>query len=170
MVSHWSPLEMAHVVFEIVTSRAIARQLLRHRSFSFQEFSQRYSDEIEFQPLQAARLQDKKNRQSSIEHDDETLQVWWEREQDMAIRESETRYIEALSLGIAKECARVVLPEGLTTSRLYMAGSLRSWFHYCELRTGNGTQLEHQEIALAIQDILVEEFPSIFISQKKGTM
>ena len=154
---HWSPFEMAHVVIEINTTRDIARQILRHRSFSFQEFSQRYADPSVMGDMfetRECRLQDEKNRQNSVEIDqtDEYeggLSDRWHGMQERVIREAEMVYKWALDNGIAKEQARAVLPEGLTKSRLYMAGSLRSWIHYCELRSANGTQKEHMEIAKA---------------------
>lgn len=162
--AHWSPLEMVHVVFEIETTRDIARQILRHRSFSFQEFSQRYADptkELGFE-VREARLQDKKNRQNSIEilePGDERIKQW-ELLQYGLIAQAQEAYEWAIQNGIAKEQARAVLPEGLTTSRLYMAGSLRSWHHYCSLRKGNGTQKEHREVAQAVWDALKVDFPS----------
>lgn len=162
--AHWSPLEMVHVVFEIETTRDIARQILRHRSFSFQEFSQRYADptkSLGFE-LREARLQDKKNRQNSIEILDENdlIAKEWKILQMGLIDEAQDVYEWAVSNGIAKEQARAVLPEGLTTSRLYMAGNLRSWHHYCSLRKGNGTQKEHREIAQAVWDALRIDFPA----------
>jgi thymidylate synthase (FAD) len=158
---HWSPFEMVHVVLEINTTRDIARQILRHRSFSFQEFSQRYAAVVDMSPPKEARLQDTKNRQNSVETDDIHTQKWWEEEQARLIERITGIYQEALKQGIAKEVARVVLPEGLTMSRLYMSGSLRSWIHYCELRMGNGTQKEHREIATQCWSILTEQFPSL---------
>lgn len=161
---HWSPLEMANAVFEIETTRDIARQILRHRSFSFQEFSQRYAeiDKLPEAPVREARLQDVKNRQSSLATDDKNLQEWWERAQRMHQQQGQGIYERALRAGIAKEVARSVLPEGLTTSRMYMNGTIRSWVHYCQLRAGNGTQKEHAEIAVAIQNILKEHYPNIW--------
>jgi thymidylate synthase (FAD) len=158
---HWSPLEMVHLTLEIDTNRTIARQILRHRSFAFQEFSQRYAEVPDFVPLSEARLQDTKNRQNSIETDDQEVVHWWEEEQGDLIDHAEDVYKAALRSGIAKEVARNVLPEGLTSSRLYMAGSLRSWIHYCQLRMGNGTQKEHQDVARACWQIICQEFPSI---------
>jgi thymidylate synthase (FAD) len=155
---HFSPFEMASACMEITTTRDIARQILRHRSFSFQEFSQRYADptqDLEFETREA-RLQDTKNRQNSIETDDESLQQEWERRQSNVRWAAETHYKWAISRGIAKEQARALLPEGLIQSRLYMTGTLRSWMHFVELRGGNGTQKEHQEIALECKRILVE--------------
>ena len=157
---HWSPLEMVHMVIGIETTRDIARQILRHRSFSFQEFSQRYAEVMDFSPPREARLQDHKNRQNSIKIDDEQLHAWWESEQKIQLVRVENLYKEALERGIAKEQARAILPEGLTNSRLYMAGTLRSWVHYCKLRMGNGTQLEHIAIAHSCWDIIKQEFPS----------
>lgn len=158
---HWSPLEMVHVVIEIETTRDIARQILRHRSFSFQEFSQRYSEVVDFAEPREARLQDAKNRQNSVATSDRGTTSWWYSAQTVQAEESEALYKEALERGIAKEQARAVLPEGLTVSKLYMAGTLRSWIHYCQLRMGNGTQKEHKEIAQACWAIIAAEFPSI---------
>jgi len=160
---HWSPFEMVHIVMEINTTRDIARQILRHRSFSFQEFSQRYADptqDLGF-TTREARLQDPKNRQNSIEIDDKKLQEDWERLQLKLSFKFTEAYHWAIKNGIAKEQARAVLPEGLTVSRLYMAGSLRSWIHYCELRMGNGTQKEHREIARDAWYQITAEFPSL---------
>ena len=161
---HWSPLEMAHVVMEIETTRDIARQILRHRSFAFQEFSQRYADptkDLGF-VTREARLQDTKNRQNSIEIKDDTdLKYMWEQRQNLMIEYAKKEYDWAVRNGIAKEQARAVLPEGLTVSKLYMAGSLRSWIHYCQLRTTNGTQKEHREVAIDCWYSLIKEFPSL---------
>jgi thymidylate synthase (FAD) len=161
---HWSPLEMVHVVMEINTTRDIARQILRHRSFAFQEFSQRYADptnDLGF-VTREARLQDTKNRQNSIEvKDDPELKHGWNERQKIVIEYAQKEYDWAIKNGIAKEQARAVLPEGLTVSRLYMAGSLRSWVHYCQLRCANGTQKEHREIALDCWYNLIKEFPSL---------
>lgn len=159
--AHWSIFEMANACFEINTTRDIARQILRHRSFSFQEFSQRYAsvDELSDAPLREARLQDHKNRQNSIEVDDPELQDWWFSAQASVTQHTRDTYRQALERGIAKEVARSVLPEGLTMSRMYMNGTLRSWMHFCQLRSGNGTQKECQEIALAISNELVKHFP-----------
>lgn len=159
---HWSPLEMVHIVMQIDTTRDIARQILRHRSFSFQEFSQRYADarSLSFSKREA-RLQDTKNRQNSIETDDEDLSAVWDAYQVRVQHESIRAYDWAIRHGIAKEQARAVLPEGMTNSRLYMAGTLRSWLHYCLLRRANGTQKEHREIAEEALTILMESFPSI---------
>ena len=162
---HWSPLEMVNVCLEIRGTRDILRQILRHRSFSFQEFSQRYADpvkELEFETREA-RLQDPKNRQNSIEFDEDSeLHAAWEAKQRMIIHEVEMAYKWAIDNGIAKEQARVVLPEGLTMSRMYMNGSLRSWIHYIELRQGNGTQKEHMEIAKQCAIEIARIFPLIW--------
>ncbi len=158
---HWSPLEMVSACIEITTTRDIARQILRHRSFSFQEFSQRYADptkELSF-VLREARLQDTANRQNSITTDDIVLQQGWERAQQRVLYAVKEAYRWAIDNGIAKEQARAVLPEGLTESRLYMNGTLRSWIHFIELRSANGTQKEHQEVALACAKVIAEIFP-----------
>jgi thymidylate synthase (FAD) len=160
---HWSPFEMVHIVMEIHTTRDIARQILRHRSFSFQEFSQRYADptkDLGF-TTREARLQDTKNRQNSIETDDEGIQNMWKTKQDHVQWAAKDAYNWAIENGIAKEQARAVLPEGLTDSIMYMAGSLRSWIHYCELRMGNGTQKEHREVAFSAWNEIAKYFPSI---------
>lgn len=160
---HWSPLEMAHVVMEIETTRDIARQILRHRSFAFQEFSQRYADptkDLGF-VTREARMQDTKNRQNSIETEDDQIKKLWNIYQKNHIHAAESVYKWAIEHGIAKEQARAVLPEGLTVSKLYMAGSLRSWIHYCQLRTTNGTQKEHREVAIDCWYSLIKEFPSL---------
>lgn len=158
---HWSPFEMVSACIEIETTRDIARQILRHRSFSFQEFSQRYADPTEDLGfvLRKARLQDMKNRQNSIEVDDAALQQAWDKVQKNVISGAEAAYNWAIENGIAKEQARAVLPEGLTESRLYMNGTIRSWIHFIELRSGNGTQKEHQEIALACAEAITKIFP-----------
>lgn len=158
---HWSPFEMVHVIMEIQTTRDIGRQILRHRSFSFQEFSQRYAAVAEMSEPREARLQDQKNRQNSIETDDVATQEWWQEEQQWLLSKVEELYQQAIKDGIAKEVARCILPEGLTMSRMYMSGSLRSWIHYCELRMGNGTQKEHREIATQCWNIITEQFPSL---------
>lgn len=158
--AHWSPFEMVHMTLEIKTTRDIARQILRHRSFSFQEFSQRYAEATGFETREA-RLQDEKNRQNSIDIDDRDLQEWWQMQQKKVQGQAELAYKDALAKGIAKEQARALLPEGLTQSTLYMAGSLRSWIHYCDLRRGNGTQKEHAEIADKCWGIIGIHFPSI---------
>ena len=158
---HWSPLEMVSACLEIETTRDIARQILRHRSFSFQEFSQRYADptkDLDF-VLREARLQDTKNRQNSIATDDPALQAWWDAKQKFIIDTVKATYAEAVEKGIAKEQARAILPEGNTVSRLYMNGTLRSWIHFIELRSANGTQLEHQEVAKACAQVISEIFP-----------
>ena len=157
---HWSPLEMVHMTMEITTTRDIARQILRHRSFSFQEFSQRYAVAENF-VTREARLQDNKNRQNSVETDDDLLQKAWEIRQEHILEAVQNSYEWALKNGIAKEQARAILPEGLTESRLYMGGTLRSWIHYVQLRTANGTQKEHREIAEQCQRIIELEFPDI---------
>jgi thymidylate synthase (FAD) len=160
---HWSPLEMANVVLEIETTRDIAHQIVRHRSFSFQEFSQRYADptkELHF-VLREARLQDPENRQNSFATNDATLAFNWELQQKKVIETAKAAYDWAIANGIAKEQARAVLPEGNTTTRLYMNGTLRSWVHYIELRAGNGTQKEHMEIAKACARVIAEVFPII---------
>jgi thymidylate synthase (FAD) len=158
---HWSPFEMVHLTMEIKTTRDISRQILRHRSFSFQEFSQRYAVSEEFINNREARLQDNKNRQNSVETSDKALQMNWELCQKGALEHAQAAYDWALKNGIAKEQARAVLPEGLTKTTLYMAGSLRSWIHYVALRGGNGTQKEHREIALKCKDIILQHFPSL---------
>ena len=158
---HWSPLEMVSCCLEIETTRDIARQLLRHRSFSFQEFSQRYADptkELSYE-IREARLQDPSNRQNSILCEDPALADAWENKQLAIIETAQLAYKWALDNGIAKEQARAVLPEGLTLSRLYVNGTLRSWIHYIELRGANGTQLEHMELAWAVADVIARIFP-----------
>lgn len=169
---HWSPLEMVNICLEIETTRDIARQILRHRSFSFQEFSQRYADasQLGFE-LREARLQDIKNRQNSIELEKTVsgliIQETWKQKQESIINLVNDTYSWALRNGIAKEQARAVLPEGNTNSRMYMNGTLRSWIHYIQLRSGNGTQKEHREIALACAEKIETVFPMIkeFITQ-----
>jgi thymidylate synthase (FAD) len=158
---HWSPLEMVSACLEIETTRDIARQILRHRSFSFQEFSQRYADptkDLSF-VLREARLQDTKNRQNSVETDNPALQAFWETQQNRVLDAAKGAYEWAIQNGIAKEQARAVLPEGLTVSRLYMNGTLRSWIHFIELRSANGTQKEHQEVARQCAKVIAEVFP-----------
>ncbi len=158
---HWSPLEMVSACIEITTTRDIARQILRHRSFSFQEFSQRYADptkDLNF-VTREARLQDTKNRQNSIAVDDTLLQNEWYRAQQRVIYAAQREYEWAIANGIAKEQARAVLPEGLIESRLYMNGTLRSWIHFIELRSANGTQKEHMEVARECAKIIAEVFP-----------
>ena len=159
--AHWSPFEMVSACIEIETTRDIARQILRHRSFSFQEFSQRYADptnDLGF-VLRKARLQDEKNRQNSIDVDDAALQQAWEKVQKNVISGAEAAYQWAIENGIAKEQARAVLPEGLTVSRMYMNGTIRSWIHFIELRSGNGTQKECQDVAIACAKAITEIFP-----------
>ena len=168
---HWSPLEMVSMCLEIETTRDIARQMLRHRSFSFQEFSQRYADptkELDF-VTREARLQDTKNRQNSIVVDDQLLQNEWYRAQQRVIYAAKREYEWAIANGIAKEQARAVLPEGLTVSRLYMNGTLRSWIHYIQLRSANGTQKEHRAIAHNCAEVIAKVFPmaSEFITQEQ---
>ena len=158
---HWSPLEMASACLEVETTRDIARQMLRHRSFSFQEFSQRYADptkDLDF-VLREARLQDTVNRQNSIETDNEYIKERWEEEQLRVILAAQKAYEWAINNGIAKEQARAVLPEGNTVSRLYMNGTLRSWIHFIEIRSGNGTQKEHMEVARACAEVIAKIFP-----------
>ena len=158
---HWSPLEMVSVCLEIETTRDIARQILRHRSFSFQEFSQRYADptaDLSFEYRQA-RLQDPKNRQNSIDIDNAELTEEWKWQQEQVIKAAQRAYSWAIKNGIAKEQARAVLPEGNTVSRMYVNGTLRSWIHYIELRGANGTQLEHIQIAHAVADVIAKIFP-----------
>ena len=160
---HWSPFEMVHMTLEIKTTRDIARQILRHRSFSFQEFSQRYADptqDLDFIHREA-RLQDTKNRQNSVETDDKDLAEQWHMHQSKTINAAYKAYEWAIENGIAKEQARAVLPEGNTESVLYMSGTLRSWIHYCELRRGNGTQKEHSLIADKCWEIIGVHFPDI---------
>jgi thymidylate synthase (FAD) len=165
---HWSPLEMVSACVEITTTRDIARQILRHRSFSFQEFSQRYADPTaeldEAFVLRECRFQDTKNRQNSVELDSEDeaqrlLAIEWQRAQQRVLFSVKQEYAWAIKNGIAKEQARAVLPEGLTVSRMYMNGTLRSWIHFIQLRAGNGTQKEHQEVALACAQAIAAIFP-----------
>ena len=159
---HWSPFEMCSATLEVETTRDIARQFLRHRSFSFQEFSQRYADIRAFDNsfvIREARLQDEKNRQNSVETNDEKLQRTWEQQQRRVIEASKQAYNWAIKNGIAKEQARAVLPEGNTASRLYVNGTIRSWIHYIELRSANGTQLEHMELAKEIGQTIAKIFP-----------
>jgi thymidylate synthase (FAD) len=161
---HWSPFEMASACIEIETTRDIARQLLRHRSFSFQEFSQRYADVRDLGDdfiLREARLQDTKNRQNSIDVNDDMLQRDWDIRQQMVINAVKDAYDWAIDNGIAKEQARAVLPEGLTKSRLYVNGTIRSWIHFIELRSGNGTQKEHMELARAVAEAVSKIYPEI---------
>ena len=161
---HWSPLEMVSACLEINTTRDIAHQIVRHRSFSFQEFSQRYAKPTEMGDMfeyTDARLQDEKNRQNSIETDDKEIQLEWYRLQRRITFFAEKEYKTAIKLGIAKELARKVLPEGLTKTRIYMNGTLRSWVHYIDLRSANGTQKEHMEIAKACAEVITKIFPRI---------
>lgn len=160
---HWSPFEMANATLEIETTRDIARQILRHRSFTFQEFSQRYADptnDLSFE-YREARLQDQKNRQNSIETDDDVLQDMWATLQEKVVNEALGAYKWAITKGIAKEVARAVLPEGLTKSRMYVNGTIRSWIHYIDIRSEEATQKEHREIALACAKAIAEIFPMI---------
>ncbi len=158
---HWSPFEMVNVCVEIETTRDIARQILRHRSFSFQEFSQRYAVSEGFIQDSQARLQDEKNRQNSLYTDDISLQNWFEGAQRRLVNEAKFLYSAALDKGIAKECARVFLPEGLTVSKMYMNGTLRSWLHYIDIRCDSATQKEHRDVANQCRDIIFEQFPTI---------
>jgi thymidylate synthase (FAD) len=161
---HWSPFEMVNVCMEIECTRDIARQILRHRSFSFQEFSQRYAVADGYD-LSDARLQDDKNRQNSIPVQDRELKRFWQEQQQDVLRAARKAYENALGAGIAKEVARKVLPEGLTTSRLYMNGTLRSWMHYVDVRCDPSTQLEHREVAEQCRGILIKVAPSLFEEQ-----
>jgi thymidylate synthase (FAD) len=155
---------MVNMCVEIETTRDIARQMLRHRSFSFQEFSQRYAVSEGFIQNSQARLQDEKNRQNSLYTDDISIQNWFEGAQRRLVTEAKFLYTSALEKGIAKECARVLLPEGLTMSRMYMNGTLRSWLHYIDIRCDKATQKEHRDVADQIRGIMVEQFPSIVTS------
>lgn len=158
---HWSPLEMVSACLEVETTRDIARQMLRHRSFSFQEFSQRYADptkDLDF-VLREARLQDEKNRQNSVDTEDRELKEMWNMKQMELIRKVRETYEWAINNGIAKEQARAILPEGNTVSRLYMNGTIRSWIHFIELRSANGTQKEHQLVALECAKVIAKVFP-----------
>ena len=159
--SHWSPFEMVNVCMEIETTRDIARQILRHRSFSFQEFSQRYAEVVNWDRGEA-RLQDNKNRQNSIPTQDRELQRWWDEQQVAVWKQSTEAYKLALQQGIAKEVARKVLPEGLAMSRMYMNGTLRSWLHYVDIRCDVSTQKEHREVAQQCKVVLSSLFPSLF--------
>ena len=159
---HWSPFEMCSATLEVETTRDIARQFLRHRSFSFQEFSQRYADIRAFDNsfvIREARLQDDKNRQNSVTNKNKKLSMEWDAKQNKVIKEAKAAYDWAIKNGIAKEQARVVLPEGNTVSRLYVNGTIRSWIHYIELRSANGTQLEHMELAREIGQTIAKIFP-----------
>ena len=161
--AHWSPFELVNVCLEIETTRDIAHQMVRHRSFAFQEFSQRYADptkELSF-VTREARLQDTKNRQNSVATDDDYIHDRWEEEQTKVLLAARQAYQWAIDNGIAKEQARVVLPEGMTKTRLYMNGTIRSWIHYIQLRSANGTQKEHADIAIACAKVIAEVFPMI---------
>ena len=161
---HWSPFEMASACIEIETTRDIARQLLRHRSFSFQEFSQRYANINDLDGdfvIREARLQDETNRQNSVETSDASLEVWWDAQQKFVIDQVKRIYNEAIEKGIAKEQARVILPEGNTVSRLYVNGTIRSWIHYIELRSANGTQREHMDLARAVAEAIGKIYPKV---------
>lgn len=169
---HWSPFEMASICIEIETTRDIARQLLRHRSFSFQEFSQRYADIRDLDDnfvIREARLQDTKNRQNSIDTDDGTLSIEWRMRQKEVIETAKMAYDWAIDNGIAKEQARAVLPEGNTVSRLYVNGTIRSWIHYIELRSGNGTQKEHMELAREVAKAISKIYPAAKEWVNEGT-
>jgi thymidylate synthase (FAD) len=159
---HWSPLEMVDVTFEITTTRDISRQLLRHRSFSFQEYSQRYAKADSFSEYRECRLQDTKNRQQSIPTSNTELISWWYKTQDDVLDIVQHAYKTAIDLGIAKEQARALLPEGLTKTTLYMKGSLRSWIHWYQLRSENGTQKEHAQIAEKVGHELAKLFPNVW--------
>jgi thymidylate synthase (FAD) len=169
---HWSPFEMASACIEVETTRDIARQLLRHRSFSFQEFSQRYADVNDLSNdfvLREARLQDQTNRQNSLETDDTALKAWWHAQQNFVIDHVKRIYNEAIERGIAKEQARAILPEGNTVSRLYVNGTIRSWIHYIELRSANGTQKEHMELASAVAEAIAAIYPKAMEFVDDGT-
>jgi thymidylate synthase (FAD) len=157
---HWSPLEMVNVTMEINTTRDIARQILRHRSFSFQELSQRYAAVSDFE-FSNVRMQDTKNRQNSLETDDDYLKNWWQGAQHRVLADAEHLYNKALEKGIAKEVARKLLPEGLTMSKMYMNGTLRSWLHYVDIRCDVATQKEHREVAEKCRDELTKLFPNV---------
>jgi thymidylate synthase (FAD) len=167
---HWSPFEMVSLTLEINTTRDIARQILRHRSFSFQEFSQRYATaELAHSVTREARMQDTKNRQNSTPCTDDDIRYQWYVKQCNVMDEARRTYEWALENGIAKEQARVVLPEGTTSSRLFMAGTLRSWIHYCQLRMKNGTQKEHAEIAKQCWEVITEQFPQIALAYEQSS-
>lgn len=157
---HWSPLEMVNICMEIETTRDIARQILRHRSFSFQEFSQRYAVVGNYE-LSEIRMQDVKNRQNSLETDNLHLAYWWEGAQNRVLNDAKFMYESALAKGIAKEVARKLLPEGLTMSRMYMNGTLRSWLHYIDIRCDAATQKEHREVAELCKLEIGKHFPTI---------
>ena len=158
---HWSPFEMVNVCMEIECTRDIARQILRHRSFSFQEFSQRYAEALGAE-YSEVRLQDEKNRQNSLPTQDRELQRWWDEQQLLVMKQAQFAYGAALNNGIAKEVARKVLPEGITNSRMYMNGTLRSWMHYVDIRCDVATQKEHREVAEKCKAILTNLFPSLY--------
>jgi len=158
---HWSPFEMVNVCMEIECTRDIARQIIRHRSFSFQEFSQRYAEALGAE-YGEARMQDEKNRQNSLPTQDRELQRWWDEQQLLVMKQAQFAYGAALNNGIAKEVARKVLPEGLTMSRMYMNGTLRSWMHYVDIRCDVATQKEHREVAEKCKAILTKLFPSLY--------
>lgn len=158
---HWSPFEMVSACVEVNTTRAIARQLLRHRSFSFQEFSQRYAEVADHPVFTAPRLQDTVNRQNSIATNDPIVAKEWATAQHVAWGYAHAAYKNALNIGIAKEVARALLPEGMAPSKLYVSGTLRSWLHYLDVRSGKGTQLEHIELANDIRNALLPHFPTV---------
>ena len=158
---HWSPFEMVNICMEIECTRDIGRQILRHRSFSFQEFSQRYAEALDMTSSEV-RLQDTKNRQNSLATEDRELQRWWDEMQLSLIAQARGVYGAALNNGIAKEVARKILPEGLTGSRMYMNGTLRSWMHYVDIRCDAATQKEHRDVAAKCKAILATHFPSIY--------
>jgi thymidylate synthase (FAD) len=157
---HWSPLDMVDMCVEIETTRDIARQILRHRSFYFQEFSQRYAAVSDFE-FSEVRMQDEKNRQNSLETDDTYIKNWWNAAQLRVQSEAELMYNQALKKGIAKEQARKLLPEGLTMSKMYMKGTLRNWIHYIDVRTDPSTQKEHREVALLVKEQLLKCYPTM---------
>jgi thymidylate synthase (FAD) len=159
---HYSPFEMASACLEIETTRSISRQIIRHRAFHFQEFSQRYSEIIPDPVFSEARLQDRKNRQNSLETTDKAIKDEWQEDQEKVWAAAHTAYLRALKVGIAKEVARRVLPEGMAPTRLYMQGTLRDWLFYINVRSGNGTEREHQRVAIAIGEILFDHCPLIF--------
>lgn len=161
---HWSPFEMASIVMEINTTRDISRQILRHRSFSFQEFSQRYANaETMGYEMRETRIRHPTNRQASLQSNDQDFNLKWEMRQKRVLEEARDAYLWAVDNGVAKEQARAVLPEGLVKTRLYMSGTLRSWIHYCQIRAAHGTQKEHSEIALAAWREILQHFPSLHI-------
>lgn len=166
---HWSPFEMVNVCFEIETTRDIARQMLRHRSFSFQEFSQRYAVSEGYE-YSEARSQDNKNRQNSLPINDKNEQEWWRRMQESVLKHVRECYETAIAHNIAKEVARKLLPEGLTTTRMYMNGTLRSWIHYLDVRLDESTQKEHRQVANLIELELAKQFPSVFEALKEVKM